>query len=219
MSVLATVVNAQSYIENSYTAYLPQLTADVDAEIIAAVGPNPLSTFEKARTEKSIVDSLITQNTVELANSNAAANAFFGRNVLAVGLAQNSVDFLNILLGSPSAPLEIYRSWEASTAAGYKAKILEVKIRILTEKSAVLAQSVAAAQAEEDTRLAAEAVEQARIAAEAEAQRIAAEAAEQARLAAEAEAQRVAAEAAEQARIAAKQKQKHKHKHKHKHRV
>jgi hypothetical protein len=185
MSVAATVVVAQENIEKSFTAYMPQLPANVDAEIIAAVGTNPLSTFEKARTEKSIVDSLIAQSTAELANSNVAANDFFGRNALAVDIKRSLVDFINIFqTGSrPGTPIEVYRSWEASVTAAYRVKILEEKIRILTEKSAVLTQTVATAQAEEDTRLAAEAAEQARVAAEAEAQRIAVEAAEQARLA------------------------------------
>ncbi|RMQ38232.1 S-type Pyocin, partial [Pseudomonas syringae pv. berberidis] len=88
-------------------------------------------------------------------------------------------------------PLEVFKSWEASATAAYAAKIIEEKIRILTEKSAALLQTVATAQAEED----------ARIAAEAEAKRLADEAAaaEAKRLADEAaaaEAKRLADEAA-----------------------
>ncbi|RMV65225.1 S-type pyocin domain-containing protein [Pseudomonas coronafaciens] len=185
ISVVATVATTQRNIEQAFTAYLPQLPADIDAEIAAAVGPNPLSALEKAKTEKSVVDNLITQNTAELANANAAASAFFGRNVLAVEIKKSAVDFVNIFQSRQDrgTPLEVFKSWEASATAAYAAKIIEEKIRILTEKSAALLQTVATAQAEED----------ARIAAEAEAKRLADEAAA-------AEAKRIAEE---QARIAA----------------
>ncbi|KPY17035.1 MULTISPECIES: S-type pyocin domain-containing protein [Pseudomonas syringae group] len=221
ISVVATVATTQRNIEQAFTAYLPQLPADIDAEIAAAVGPNPLSALEKAKTEKSVVDNLITQNTAELANANAAASAFFGRNVLAVEIKKSAVDFVNIFQSRQDrgTPLEVFKSWEASATAAYAAKIIEEKIRILTEKSAALLQTVATAQAEEDARIAAEA-EAKRLADEAaaaEAKRLADEAAaaEAKRLADEAaaaEAKRLADEAAaaeakriaeEQARIAA----------------
>ncbi|MBD8270482.1 MULTISPECIES: S-type pyocin domain-containing protein [Pseudomonas fluorescens group] len=220
MSVIVTVASAQRSMEQSYTAYLPQLPADVEAEIAAGVGPNPLSELEKANKEKSVVDGLIAQNTAELATANAAATAFFGRNVLAVEMKKSAVYFVNIFQSpkNPNSPLDTYKNWEASATAAYSAKILEEKIRILTEKSALLTQNVATAQAAEDVRLAAEAeakriadeaaaAEAARIAAEVEAKRVADEAAavEAARVAAEAEAKRIADEAAaaEAARIAA----------------
>ena len=220
MSVIVTVASAQRSMEQSYTAYLPQLPADVEAEIAAGVGPNPLSELEKANKEKSVVDGLIAQNTAELATANAAATAFFGRNVLAVEMKKSAVYFANIFQSpkNPNRPLDTYKNWEASATAAYSAKILEEKIRILTEKSALLTQNVATAQAAEDVRLAAEAeakriadeaaaAEAARIAAEIEAKRVADEAAaaEAARVAAEAEAKRIADEAAaaEAARIAA----------------
>ncbi|WP_257113090.1 S-type pyocin domain-containing protein [Pseudomonas ficuserectae] len=205
ISVVATVATTQRNIEQAFTAYLPQLPADIDAEIAAAVGPNPLSALEKAKTEKSVVDNLITQNTAELANANAAASAFFGRNVLAVEIKKSAVDFVNIFQSRQDrgTPLEVFKSWEASATAAYAAKIIEEKIRILTEKSAALLQTVATAQAEEDARIAAEA-EAKRLADEAaaaEAKRLADEAAaaEAKRLADEAaaaEAKRLADEAA-----------------------
>ena len=76
MSVLVTVATVQRKIEQSYTAYLPRLARDLDADIAIAVGPKPLSALEKAKTEKSIVERLITQKTAELAKNNKAANAF-----------------------------------------------------------------------------------------------------------------------------------------------
>ncbi|QQN26472.1 S-type pyocin domain-containing protein [Pseudomonas syringae group genomosp. 3] len=230
MSVIMTAFSTQQSIDQSYIESLPFLPADVDAEISAAVGHYNLPELETAKFEKNVVDSLISQSAAELAKSNERAHAFFGRHVLAVEIKKSSVDFLNIFqtrrdLGSP---LEVYKSWEASVAAAYRAKILEEKIRILTERSVSLSQLIAAAQAKEDarlaaeaelTRLAVEAAEQARLAAEVEAQRIAAETAEHARVVAEAEAKRVAdeqalfaaeaeahritAEAAEQARMEA----------------
>ncbi|MCW6058384.1 S-type pyocin domain-containing protein [Pseudomonas fragariae (ex Marin et al. 2024)] len=209
ISVVATVATTQRNIEQAFTAYLPQLPADIDAEIAAAVGPNPLSALEKAKTEKSVVDNLITQNTAELANANAAASAFFGRNVLAVEIKKSAVDFVNIFQSRQDrgTPLEVFKSWEASATAAYAAKIIEEKIRILTEKSAALLQTVATAQAEEDARIAAEA-EAKRLADEAaaaEAKRLADEAAaaEAKRLADEAAAAEAKRIAEEQARIAA----------------
>lgn len=200
MSVVMTVAVAQRNIEQSYTAYLPQLPADIDAEISAAVGPDMLSALEKAQTEKAVVESLITQSIAELAKRNAAGNAFFGRNLLAVPIKKNAVHFVNIFQTKlkRGAPLAVYKSWEASAEAAYGAKILEEKIRILSVKSTVLAQAVATAQAEENVRLSAEA-EAKRLASEAEAQLAIEKAAEQVRLAAEAEAKRVANELAKKA--------------------
>ncbi|MHC8290795.1 colicin-like pore-forming protein [Pseudomonas sp. XS1P51] len=159
ISVIVTVATAQRNIEQSYLAYLPQLPTDIDMEIAGAVGTNRLSALEKAEAAKSVVDSLITQSNAELAKSNVAANAFFGRNVLAVEVRKSAVDFVNILQGRgvPGTPLDVYKRWEASATAAYRARLLAEKIRILTEKSAVLSQVVAAAQAEEDARQAAEA--------------------------------------------------------------
>lgn len=199
ISVIATVATIQRNIEQAFTNYLPQSLADVDEEIAAVVGPNPLSTLEKAKAEKSLIDNLITQQIAELANANAAASAFFGRNVLAVEIKKSAVDFVNVFQSRKDhgTPLEIFKRWEASATAAYAAKIIEEKIRILTGKSAALVQTVATAQAEEDARLAAE-VEAKRLADEAaaaaaESKRIAEE---QARLAEEAELKRIAEEQA-----------------------
>ncbi|SFW51162.1 S-type pyocin domain-containing protein [Pseudomonas sp. NFACC10-1] len=221
ISIIVTASSTQQNIHQSYIDFLPLLPADVDAEISAGVGDYPFSELEKSTIEKNVVDSLISQRAAELAKSKEGAHAFFGRHALAVDIKKNAVDFLNIFqtrrdLGSP---LDVYKSWEASVTAAYRAKILEEKIRILTERSVSLSHTIAAAQAREDARiaaetestrlaveaaeharLAAETAEQARVAAEAEAKRVADE---QALLAAEAEARRVAAEAAEQARMEA----------------
>ncbi|WP_085717080.1 colicin-like pore-forming protein [Pseudomonas sp. B28(2017)] len=159
ISVIVTVATAQRNIEQSYTAYLPQLPADIDAEIAAAVGIYSLSKLEQTKAEKAVVDSLIIQNDAELAKSNTEANAFFGRNVLAVEIKKSAVDFANLLQNSrvPGTGLGIYKSWEASAIAAYRAKILTEKIRILSEKSVILTQAVVTAQVEEDARLLAEA--------------------------------------------------------------
>ncbi|MBC3951332.1 S-type pyocin domain-containing protein [Pseudomonas folii] len=184
MAVVMTVAVAQRNIEQSYTAYLPQLPGDINSEIGAALGSDFISTLDRARAEKAIVDSLTTQSTEELHRSNQAAHAFFGRNVLAREIKKSAVDFVNIFQtrSGRRPPLEVYKSWEASATAAYRAKILEEKIGILTQKSAALVQTIAAAQAEED----------ARIAIEAEARRVAAEAAENALLVKKEDAQRVA---------------------------
>lgn len=173
ISVIVTVATAQRNIEQSYTAYLPQLPADIDAEIAAAVSIYSLTKLEQTKAAKTVVDSLIIQNHTQLAKSNAEAHAFFGRNVLAVEVKKSAVDFVNIFQSRvPGTGLGIYKSWEASATAAYRAKILAEKIRILSEKSLILAQAVATAQAEEDARLLAEAEakrlgeEAARIAAE-----------------------------------------------------
>ncbi|MCF5386122.1 colicin transporter, partial [Pseudomonas syringae] len=193
ISIIVTASSTQQNIHQSYIDFLPLLPADVDAEISAGVGDYPFSELEKSTIEKNVVDSLISQRAAELAKSNEGAHAFFGRHVLAVDFKKNAVDFLNIFqtrrdLGSP---LDVYKSWEASVTAAYRAKILEEKIRMLTERSVSLSHTIAAAQAREDARIAAEA-ESTRLAVEAaEHARLAAETAEQARVAVEAEAKRV----------------------------
>ncbi|WP_046270513.1 S-type pyocin domain-containing protein [Pseudomonas syringae] len=199
ISIIVTASSTQRNIHQSYIDFLPLLPADVDAEISAGVGDYPFSELEKSTTEKNVVDSLISQRAAELAKSNEGAHAFFGRHALAVDIKKNAVDFLNIFqtrrdLGSP---LDVYKSWEASVTAAYRAKILEEKIRVLTERSVSLSHTIAAAQAREDARIAAE-IESTRLAVEAaEHARLAAETAEQARVAAEAEAKRVADEQAQ----------------------
>ncbi|MCQ3007653.1 S-type pyocin domain-containing protein [Pseudomonas savastanoi] len=204
ISIIVTASSTQRNIDQSYIDFLPLLPADVDAEISAGVGDYPFSELEKSTIEKNVVDSLISQRAAELAKSNEGAHAFFGRHALAVDIKKNAVDFLNIFqtrrdLGSP---LDVYKSWEASVTAGYRAKILEEKIRILTERSVSLSHTIAAAQAREDERIAAE-TESTRLAVEAaEHARLAAETAEQARMEAEAEAQ-VQRDADEHARVTA----------------
>ncbi len=206
-----TAAKAQRNIEQSYVAYLPQLPDEVEAEIAAALGNHAYSELEKANAEKSIIDALIAQNIAELARSNQAAHAFFGRYALAVNFKKNAVDFVNIFQKGrdPRLPLDVYKSWEDSVTAAYRAKIIEEKIRLLTERSVSLGPIINTAQIREDarraaeaesTRLAAEAAEHARLAAHAEAKRLEEE---QVRLAAEAEAHRMAAEAAEHVRVTA----------------
>ncbi|MHC8383495.1 colicin-like pore-forming protein [Pseudomonas sp. LB3P14] len=149
----------QRNIEQSYAAYLSQLPADIDTEIVDAVGPHSPYRLENLKAEKFVVDSLIMKNNAQMSESNAAANAFFGRDVLAVEVKKSAVDFVNIFQnrGVSGTALGIYRAWEVSAMAAYRAKILAEKIRILTEKSSVLTQAVATAQAEEDARQAVEA--------------------------------------------------------------
>ncbi|NWC96511.1 MULTISPECIES: colicin-like pore-forming protein [unclassified Pseudomonas] len=160
VSVVATIIEAQLRIEQSYLAYLPQLTTDIDVEIAAVTESGDFSELEIIKTEKLAVESLIVQATVELANSGVVAVAFFGRHPLGVEIAKSAVDFVNVLQTSRhsrNVALDIYKRWSESVMAAYRVKVLEEKIRILTEKSNALTLSIANTQDKEDTRIATEA--------------------------------------------------------------
>lgn len=183
MTKVALAVRAQKQIADSYAANLPNLLAEIDSEVAAAVGADALSALEKSRKEKAVVDALINTSQADLTASLAAANAYFGRDPLLKDIPHNAVDFVNLEYKDRLGFKHAYQALADSYSAAYKSRYLSEKIRLLTEKSNALTGLIATAQAEEDARLAAQA----------EAERLAAEAA------AKAEAERLAEEQAKAA--------------------
>ncbi|AZF02636.1 hypothetical protein C4J95_5222 [Pseudomonas orientalis] len=168
---------AQVDIEAAYNANFPNIAAETEGDVTAALGDVSLLTdLKKKQKEKAVVDGLIVQTQDLLTNSNAIANSYFGRDPLAVEFKKNSVYLAMDITDSkrPGTPIEIFRSFIASISAVYESKKLAEKIRILNEKSNALTLAVAAAQAAEDERIAAEAAAK-KAAEEAEAKRIAEE--------------------------------------------
>lgn len=180
------VAIGQKQIEDSYNANLPHLQAEIDSEISAAA-ESELSALEKLKKEKSAIDEVIIKAKSELNAGIVTANSFFGRSPLQRNINLNAVDFVNSYFSSGALDFKsAYKRFFESYSAAYRGKYLSEKIRLLTEKSNVLTNNIARAQAAENIRLAAQA----------EAQRAAAAAAERVRIAAEAEAKRVADEEA-----------------------
>ncbi|MBV4455148.1 MULTISPECIES: colicin-like pore-forming protein [Pseudomonas] len=168
---------AQVDIEAAFNANFPNIAAETEGEVATALGDVSLLTdLEKKQKEKTVVDVLIAQSQDLLTNNNAVANSYFGRDPLAVEFKKNAVYLAMDITEAkrPGTPIEVYRSFVASISAVYESKKLVEKIRILTEKSNALTQAVAAAQAAEDERIAAEAAAK-KAAEEAEAKRIAEE--------------------------------------------
>lgn len=159
MTVIVTVARVHESVEQSYVAYLPLLRSDIESEIATAVGTNATTLLDKSKHEKAVVESMLKQSNAELINSAATANAFFGRDPLARGIKNGAIDFVNVFQkpGDRNPPVTIYNRWVSSITAAYRTRILSEKIRILTEKSNSLTTTIAAAQAAEDARIAAEA--------------------------------------------------------------
>ncbi|XSS63204.1 S-type pyocin domain-containing protein [Pseudomonas sp. B11] len=159
MTVIVTVARVHESVEQSYVAYLPLLRSDIESEIATAVGINATTLLDKSKHEKAVVEIMLKQSNAELINSAATANAFFGRDPLARGIKNGAIDFVNVFQkpGDRNPPVTIYNRWVSSITAAYRTRILSEKIRILTEKSNSLTTTIAAAQAAEDARIAAEA--------------------------------------------------------------
>ncbi|QHA97117.1 colicin-like pore-forming protein [Pseudomonas sp. J380] len=177
LPIAGKAARSQADAEASYNANVPNIPTQTESEVIAALGDVSLLTeLEKAQREKAVVEGLVAQTQELLINSNAVANSYFGRDPLAVDLKKNAAILATDIVNGkrPGTPIEIYRAFSASISAVYTSKILSEKIRILTEKSNALTLAVAAAQAAEDERIAAEAAAK-KAAEEAEAKRIAEE--------------------------------------------
>jgi hypothetical protein len=113
----------------------------------------PLSPLDRLKTAKKIIDTLRERNKRELKSRIATANIFYGRNPLNKDIASNAVEFSNILYRDRAPPINIYKRWLNSTTAAYQGKVLSEKIKILTEKSNVLASKIAATEAEEQQKI------------------------------------------------------------------
>ena len=177
LPIAGKAARAQVDIEAAYNANVPNIPTQAESEVAAALGDvSLLSELEKAQKEKAVVDGLVAQAQDLLVNSNAVANSYFGRDPLAVEFRNNAAILATDIVNGkrPGTPIEIYRSFAASISAVYTSKTLAEKIRILTEKSNALTLTVAAAQAAEDARIAAETAAK-KAAEEAEAKRIAEE--------------------------------------------
>ncbi|MCO8314334.1 S-type pyocin domain-containing protein [Pseudomonas mandelii] len=190
--------NTQIALEQEFGAKSTLLSQSIEAELAATrlEGPtHPLPSAAALVRELGVRNTLIQRKTAELHRQTAITNRFYGSNPL----GKKFNDFLN----QASAIRRTDRSagtrelWSQSYRAAHEARLLSQAIQLLNQQQVNVLNWLAAVQAED----------QARIAAEQEARRIAAELArineqaeafarEQARLAVLAEAQRLATEQA-----------------------
>jgi hypothetical protein len=184
-----------------------QLPQTIENELAATrtEGPtNPVPPIEGIIRELAVLNRLWARKRAEFDNKTAIANSFYGYDPIGRPLAEFPPKAKTI--ESPVRPNGVaMQAWNTSYRAAHDARLLFQTIHSLNQRSINLQQTLAALQAAEQARIAAEqqaqriAAEQARIRAEAEAL---AHAQEQARLAALAEAKRVAEEKARKAQEA-----------------
>ncbi|MGF6328662.1 hypothetical protein ABH909_001540 [Pseudomonas sp. BS3782 TE3695] len=189
-----------------------QLPQTIENELAATrtEGPtNPVPPIEGIIRELGVLNRLWARKRAEFDNKTAIANSFYGYDPIGRPLAEFPRKAKTI--ESPVRPNGVaMQAWNTSYRAAHDARLLLQTIHSLNQRSINLQQTLAALQAAEQARIAAEqqaqriAAEQARIRAEAEAL---AQAQEQARLAALAEAKRVAEEKARKAQEAKEQEE------------
>ncbi|WP_236207198.1 S-type pyocin domain-containing protein [Pseudomonas tohonis] len=155
VSVVITIATIERNMAAACAAYLPQVPADVEAEVAAAVG-DQVSGLDKSKLEKAVVDAALEQTEKLLGEKTADARAFYGREFFYhTKVTGNGVDFSNRLGRSGREPaVSVYRRWDESARAAFQTRVLQEKIRILNEKSRALAAAVA--KGEEEQRQAAE---------------------------------------------------------------
>lgn len=202
--------NTAQALKNEYAAKLrglPQSIEDDLAAVRAEGSTHTLPPAEAILRELSVRNTLILRKTAEFQIQSEIANAFYGGDPI----NRTASDFIiraKKIESVITPDSQASERWDRSYKAAYSAKLLTDTIQLLNNQSVNVRNFLAAVQADEQTRMAADreaqrvATELARLAAEAEVRQVAAE---QARIAAEAEARRVAAE---QTRIAAEQEAK-----------
>ncbi|WP_165668879.1 S-type pyocin domain-containing protein [Metapseudomonas otitidis] len=157
LTVAVTIATIERDMAAACAAYLPQVPADVDAEVATAVG-DKVSGLEKTKLEKAVVDAALEQAEKLLGEKIAVSRAFYGREFFYhTKVTGNGADFANKLYRSGREPsVSVYRRWEESARAAFQTRVLREKIRVLKEKSTALAAAVA--KGEEEQRQAAEAL-------------------------------------------------------------
>jgi hypothetical protein len=194
-------------LAEEYQIWSNQLPQTIENELAATrtEGPtNPVPPIEGIIRELGVLNRLWARKRAEFDNKTAIANSFYGYDPIGRPLAEFPPKAKTIEL--PVRPNGVaMQAWKTSYRAAHDARLLSQTIHSLNQRSINLQHTLAALQAAEQARIAAEqqaqriAAEQARIRAEAEAL---AHAQEQARLAALAEAKRVAEEKARKAKEA-----------------
>ncbi|MGE8145643.1 S-type pyocin domain-containing protein [Pseudomonas frederiksbergensis] len=214
-----TIDATKKSLEQDYQTRTSQLPQSIEQELAATRlegTTHPLPPAEAIIRELGVRNTLLIRKTADFHQKTALANQFYGGDPLNRSLMEfyqtATATGRQVMPGGSEM-----QAWEASYRAAYDARLLSQSIQMLNQQHVEVHKWLAAVQANDRERIAAEqqaqhaaaelarineqaavhAREQARLAALAEAQRVAVE---QARVAAEAAAQQVAAE---QARLAA----------------
>lgn len=217
--------NTQIALEQEFGAKSTLLPQSIEAELAATRLEGPTHSLPPAAAlvrELGVRNTLIQRKTAELHRQTAIANRFYGSDPL----GKKFNDFLNqaSAIRRTDRSAGVRELWSQSCRAAHEARLLSQAIQLLNQQHINVLNWLAAVQAEDQARIAAEqearriaaelarineqaqtlAREQARLAVLAEAQRLATE---QALVAAEAAARQVAAEQAQLAALAEAQRQ------------
>lgn len=217
--------NTQIALEQEFGAKSTLLPQSIEAELAATRLESPTHSLPPAAAlvrELGVRNTLIQRKTAELHRQTAIANRFYGSDPL----GKKFNDFLNqaSAIRRTDRSAGVRELWSQSCRAAHEARLLSQAIQLLNQQHINVLNWLAAVQAEDQARIAAEqearriaaelarineqaqtlAREQARLAVLAEAQRLATE---QALVAAEAAARQVAAEQAQLAALAEAQRQ------------
>ncbi|WLG91357.1 S-type pyocin domain-containing protein [Pseudomonas cucumis] len=217
--------NTQIALEQEFGAKSTLLPQSIEAELAATRLEGPTHSLPPAAAlvrELGVRNTLIQRKTAELHRQTAIANRFYGSDPL----GKKFNDFLNqaSAIRRTDRSAGVRELWSQSYRAAHEARLLSQAIQLLNQQHINVLNWLAAVQAEDQARIAAEqearriaaelarineqaqtlAREQARLAVLAEAQRLATE---QALVAAEAAARQVAAEQAQLAALAEAQRQ------------
>ena len=154
--IIIIATESEQRIKDAYTAYMPNLPAQLDAEINESIAQGGDLSLGGLNAEKALIDNLLQIKMVELEKDTNKANAFFGRGFLDKKPVANGVNFGDRLrkAGDPDV---YFDSFNAAATAAYNSLIVAEEIRILTDKSSALSALIGVAKAEEDARIAAEA--------------------------------------------------------------
>lgn len=216
--------NTQIALEQEFGAKSTLLPQSIEAELAATRLEGPTHSLPPAAAlvrELGVRNTLIQRKTAELHRQTAIANRFYGSDPL----GKKFNDFLNqaSAIRRTDRSAGVRELWSQSCRAAHEARLLSQAIQLLNQQHINVLNWLAAVQAEDQARIAAEqearriaaelarineqaqtlAREQARLAVLAEAQRLATE---QALVAAEAAARQVAAEQAQLAALAEAQR-------------
>ncbi|MBH3403495.1 S-type pyocin domain-containing protein [Pseudomonas glycinae] len=125
-------------IESDYQAKLSNLPNQIQSELVnngasssAASVPSDTTTISR---EKTIVDNLIQQKTLQLRNSLSEANSFYGSDPHTKS-EQEYINTFNSYLQRDLRPGETFKHWSRSYIAGYSAKLHSNAIHLLTQRS------------------------------------------------------------------------------------
>ncbi|WP_257228201.1 hypothetical protein [Pseudomonas sp. NIBRBAC000502773] len=118
-SVVPIIIATESEqrIKDAYTAYMPNLPAQLDAEINESIAQGGDLSLGGLNAEKALIDNLLQIKMVELEKDTNKANAFFGRGFLDKKPVANGVDFGGRLrkAGDPDVYFDSFNA--AATAA------------------------------------------------------------------------------------------------------